>query len=185
MNMKIMGIVVVICVTAVSGCRSQLEGAPLIGPGGGAVFYDKGNYEGGWRYLECSLEAIGEKAWGAQNMAIVTSTDVGAGRANTAAILAADPSAAAARACVDYRGGGKNDWWLPSKDELDSARNCYTNRAEYFFWSSSAYSNNASYCRNWGGGYGTKKKNEENSIPEDTTYIDRQTVLYVLAVRAF
>ena len=31
-----------------------LEIANVIGPGGGYVFYDKGNYEGGWRYLECS-----------------------------------------------------------------------------------------------------------------------------------
>ena len=31
-----------------------LEIANVIGPGGGYVFYDKGNYKGGWRYKECS-----------------------------------------------------------------------------------------------------------------------------------
>jgi len=30
-----------------------LEIANVIGPGGGYVYYDKGNYKGGWRYKEC------------------------------------------------------------------------------------------------------------------------------------
>jgi len=37
-----------------------LEIANVIGPGGGYVFYDKGNYKGGWRYKECSPFDIGE-----------------------------------------------------------------------------------------------------------------------------
>jgi hypothetical protein len=31
-----------------------LEIANVIGPGGGYVYYDKGNYKDGWRYKECS-----------------------------------------------------------------------------------------------------------------------------------
>jgi len=41
-----------------SGCA--LEGAPVIGPAKGYVFFDKGNYSDGWRYLECAPEDIGE-----------------------------------------------------------------------------------------------------------------------------
>jgi len=37
-----------------------LEIANVIGPGGGYVFYDKGNYDGGWRYIECSSFDFGE-----------------------------------------------------------------------------------------------------------------------------
>jgi len=37
-----------------------LEIANIIGPGGGYVFYDKGNYDNGWRYIECSSYDIGE-----------------------------------------------------------------------------------------------------------------------------
>jgi len=37
-----------------------LEIANVIGPGGGWVYYDKGNYKGGWRYKECSPFDIGE-----------------------------------------------------------------------------------------------------------------------------
>ena len=36
-----------------------LDGAPIIGPAGGAVFYDKGNYAGDWRYLECAPDDAG------------------------------------------------------------------------------------------------------------------------------
>jgi len=37
-----------------------LEIANVIGPGGGYVFYDKGNYDNGWRYIECSPFDFGE-----------------------------------------------------------------------------------------------------------------------------
>jgi hypothetical protein len=44
---------------------------------------------------------------------------VGEGRKYTALILAADPDALAAMACVEYRGGGKRDWFLPSRGEFN------------------------------------------------------------------
>ncbi|MDR1220561.1 MAG: DUF1566 domain-containing protein [Treponema sp.] len=36
-------------------CSCALEGG-VPGPAGGYVFYDKGEYSGGWRYLECAPE---------------------------------------------------------------------------------------------------------------------------------
>ena len=37
-----------------------LEIANVIGPDGGYVFYDKGNYNFGWRYIQCSPYDFGE-----------------------------------------------------------------------------------------------------------------------------
>jgi len=37
-----------------------LEIANVIGPDGGYVFYDKGNYSYGWRYIQCSPYDFGE-----------------------------------------------------------------------------------------------------------------------------
>ena len=51
--------------------------------------------------------------------AISTGTAIGTGRKNTALILATDANAPSGKACKDYYGGGKTDWFLPSKDELN------------------------------------------------------------------
>jgi hypothetical protein len=56
-----------------------------------------------------------------------TGTGIGAGRKNTSLILATDADAPAAKACKDYSGGGKTDWFLPSKDELNEL---YKNKAK-------------------------------------------------------
>jgi hypothetical protein len=93
------------------------------GPGGGIVFYDKGNGDDGWRYLEAAPEDLeGSFAWASPiwvNFAIGgTGVDVGAGKVNTATILSIDSVAPAAKAAVDYRGGGLDDWFLPSGEEL-------------------------------------------------------------------
>ena len=53
-------------------------------------------------------------------------TAIGKGKKNTALILAADPTAPAAKACNDYSHNSKTDWFLPSYDELEML---YTNRA--------------------------------------------------------
>jgi len=104
-----------------------------IGPGGGMVFYDKGNVSDGWRYLEAALENIypnmqwaspafypSAHTYGTGDWVDIPGTEeaIGTGKANTAAILAIDANAPAAKACVDYRGGDKDDWFLPSKNEL-------------------------------------------------------------------
>ena len=43
----------------------------------------------------------------------------GTGRRNTLLILATEPDAPAALACYEYRAGGKDDWYLPSRAELE------------------------------------------------------------------
>ncbi len=98
------------------------------GPGGGIVFYDAGSVQSWGRYMEAAPNtwsggsADPTMKWsGNTNTTVSTSTDIGTGSANTAAIIAqsstADRAATAARA---YTGGGKTDWFLPSKDELNA-----------------------------------------------------------------
>ncbi len=48
-----------------------------------------------------------------------TDTAIGTGYANTVAIIGGSTSGIAANASQAYRGGGKTDWYLPSRDELN------------------------------------------------------------------
>jgi len=108
-----------------------------IGPGGGIVFYVS---SGGFSiagstviacYLEAASNAAGTFAWASPQYInriyggtgdwldiSGTSQDIGTGRRNTAIILTTDPAAPAAKACNEYNGGGKADWFLPSTNEL-------------------------------------------------------------------
>ena len=93
------------------------------GPGGGIVFFDKGNSSGGWRYLEAALEdqSTGIQWYNEKNIETgATGTEIGTGRLNTQKIIKAQGNGMyAAIVCTNYKGGGKNDWFLPSKDELN------------------------------------------------------------------
>jgi hypothetical protein len=101
-----------------------------IGPGGGLVFLKSAGltYE------------MAPKNWGVNETSIISwcnvnsnvpgavSTAIGAGSANTTAILAACTSGAA-RSAQTYTGGGFTDWFLPSKDELNAMCNYSRNPA--------------------------------------------------------
>jgi hypothetical protein len=97
-----------------------------IGPAGGVIFYDKGNTMGGWQFLEAapaSTEFIA--TWGAYLKTINdTETAIGTGKRNTDLIVSFlrrnNESAKAAQLCDNLVHGGYNDWFLPSKDELDA-----------------------------------------------------------------
>jgi len=56
--MKKLALIIFPIVILLSACA--LEIANVIGPGGGWVYYDKGNYNDGWRYKECSPYDLGE-----------------------------------------------------------------------------------------------------------------------------
>jgi len=116
------------------------------GPAGGLIFYDKGNSSGGWRYLEAAPEDQSEGAeWGCYKKSIpgAKGTTIGTGKSNTQAIVkSCGESKIAAKLCTEYRGGGKIDWFLPSKDELDlMSINLHLNGiggfAYFYYWSSS------------------------------------------------
>ena len=116
------------------------------GPSGGWIFYDKGNSTGGWRYLEAApVDQTDSADWGCPEKSIpgALGTAIGKGKDNTQAIVANCSTAnTAAWLAGQYRGGGKSDWFLPSKDELNAMyKNLYKagiggfNRFTY--WSSS------------------------------------------------
>ena len=115
------------------------------GPAGGLVFYDKGSYSEGWRYLEAaSLDVkVGESDYNhlfgfyrttstGSNELVNTAIDIGTGQANTTALVSKMGSTAyiystgtdtteqyAARLCDTYTVGTYTDWFLPSRDELN------------------------------------------------------------------
>lgn len=134
-----------------------------IGPAGGYIFYDKGSYSDGWRYLEaapkstewnnvewgCPLVEIGAEAQG---------TAIGDGKNNTAAIVAGcDEEGIAAKLCdelvVTNNGTTYDDWFLPSKDEVDLiTENIINNDLEVYdgfkYWTSSEVPSPKS-CNAW------------------------------------
>ncbi len=170
-----------------------------IGPGGGLVFL----ISGGLTY------EMAPKTWGANETtgirwcsnfnSVSTGTAVGTGRENTTAMLT---SAGAFSACTgsapnaasDYRGGGKSDWFLPSKDELNAMCNYSRNPsapptgvctggqnaafasgaygfASGFYWSSSLFNADDAWGQFFDGG--------------GQDFVDKSLTLRVRPVRAF
>ncbi len=117
-----------------------------IGPAGGLIFYVKGSFSDGWRYLEAAPADIAvdgsvyfhifgfhRNTPAGSSVLVGTATGIGTGQANTTALVAAMGSAAytspssmvetttgdyAARLCANHVVETYDDWFLPSKDEL-------------------------------------------------------------------
>ncbi len=128
------------------------------GPAGGIVFYDKGAYSDGWRYLEAApfdqtdsgVSYVNQATpWAptenAQALQVLGAGDeaVGAGSANTDVIVAAlGEGNYAARLCADFAYGEYGDWFLPSRGELDLLHEnqdvvgAFNNTGAYYFSSS-------------------------------------------------
>lgn len=133
--------------------------------------------ECGWRYLEAAPADLGSYIFGyhretddgpklfvngksTYSETDCTGTAIGTGKSNTEKLVNAmgsqayssasgsDKAAYAAKACADYVIGDFDDWFLPSKDELNAV---FTNLwvashegfASGYFWSSSEDSGNA------------------------------------------
>ncbi len=158
------------------------------GPAGGLVFYDKGFYSDGWRYLEASLSDMMDGGSGScyyifgyyrpesVNLTVGTAWSIGSGRYNTERLLKymdmdgkaySDGSGEgvkeyAARKCLDYEYGGCDDWFLPSKDELNLMyenlhRKGLGSFASYYWSSSEDNANNA-----WRQGFSSGNQNSDN-----------------------
>jgi uncharacterized caspase-like protein len=145
------------------------------GPAGGYVFYDKGKYSDGWRYLEAAAASYeySDKVWGGYGTTVGgTGTAIGTGANNTENIVSkfgnAEPHRKktdyAAKVCADLEvtkdGAVYDDWFLPSKDELDLMyRNLKKNNlggfsGDYYWSSSENVANNAwGQYFNFGGQY--------------------------------
>jgi hypothetical protein len=136
----IMVITTIFTIAACDTGNSPLETYKIgdTGPAGGIVFYDNGTTSDGWRYLEATpvsaiLEATNWVPYDsefADRLIGGTSTAIGSGKRNTEIILEKlyewgaptadqDGREVAAKLCADLEYGGKSDWFLPSKDELN------------------------------------------------------------------
>lgn len=106
------------------------------GPGGGIVFYDAGSQQSWGQYLEVAPGGWSgsatdpETSWcdvvvvdlaesiAAEPIGTSLGFEIGKGKANTDLMLKNCTSGAGLTAQA-YKGGGKNDWYLPSKNELN------------------------------------------------------------------
>jgi len=123
------------------------------GPGGGKIFYinssgftvqgHAGSFDS---YTAHFLEAASDDMptmleWQLDSTSIEgTGDDIGTGRRNTKLIVDHASETPAASACDDYRGGGKDDWFLPSRYELNQLyinRTHVGNLTNNNYWSSS------------------------------------------------
>ena len=91
-----------------------------IGPGGGVVFYDAGSVQTWGRFLEASrTNAAADQLWCSTYRDIpgADATSIGTGAQNTRDMDAACNSGAG-QVAADWVSGGRDDWFLPSRDEL-------------------------------------------------------------------
>ncbi len=161
-----------------------------LGPGGGVVFYDAGKTESWGRYLEASpalcqksgvtwrIALPGKKGtkqlpmlyptWATAARQRVESKRLGMGQVNTALVVKQHkglPQASLEATAAGYANslvcGGKDDWFLPSKDELDTLYNVLavsdndlTGNNSFgftrgFYWTSSEYNNETAWTQLW------------------------------------
>ncbi len=154
------------------------------GPAGGWIFYDKGDFKDGWRYLEAApVDQSKGAEWGCQEKSIpeAKGTDIGTGKSNTQAIVKnCEEANIAAKLCTTYHGGGKRDWFLPSKKELNLMHETLNvngiggfsiNDSFLMYWNSSEYSVSDAWCQLFSYGIGDKQK--------------KSSSFHVRAIRAF
>jgi len=165
------------------------------GPAGGVVFYDKGGIiscDSGtvWRYLEAAPDNLGEVAWSSNYIDSIPGTGIriGSGKRNTEIIVKElnrrGESGAAAQLCKEYTLNGYDDWFLPSKDELNlllknlkksNLRRLY-NFVNGWYWSSSQAD------VNWGHDAWVQRFN--GGFRKSRTY-EKSYTFSVRAIRAF
>ena len=154
-----------------------------IAPAGGIIFYDKGKNSDGWRYLEVAPVNTEFKAeWGAFVKYVSgTETGIGYGKSNTQIIAKflnnIRESGKAAQRCLALNINGYNDWFLPSKKELNEIyrqRNIiggFNIADDSRYWSSSQGHDYNTWSQNFDNG-------SQNANYKNNTY-------RVRAVRAF
>ena len=144
---------------ATSTAVAEIAGDYMIGdtgPGGGIVFYAVGSVQPWGRFLEAGPE-LAPADWcnGAELDVAGTKRTIGAGAANTKLIAAACGSGAA-NTVSDYDGGGKTDWFLPSKDELGEVykqRDIVGGFGTGSYWSSSQFLSHDAWYQAFTSGY--------------------------------
>jgi Protein of unknown function (DUF1566) len=141
--------------------------------GGGIIFYIDGTSPHG--LISATSDQSTGAPWGCDGTLIGTYTAIGTGQANTTLIVNGCSTAGiAARICDNLILNGYNDWFLPSKDELNQM---YLQRiviggfGTNWYWSSSEYNTNVAWGQYFSDGF--------QLDPSKTN------AAYVRAVRAF
>jgi hypothetical protein len=142
--------------------------------GGGIIFYLDGTGQHG--LISATSDQSTWAAWGCYGTSIPgTSTAIGTGQANTTLIVnGCSEAGSAARICNDLVLGGYDDWFLPSKDELNlmyAQKTAIGGFASNYYWSSSEYTANGAWFQFFR--YG------------DQVFFNKDDTDYVRAVRAF
>jgi hypothetical protein len=146
------------------------------GPAGGIIFFDMGFYINGWRYLETAPRdfQVGVR-WGPDGRIGANQTIIGGGKQNTELMISThgkETVGAAQMATADAASyTGYDDWFLPSKDELNLL---YTNLKVKglggfgigWYWSSSEVDSDSAWvqrfsdgAQSYGGNYDSNKSN--------------------------
>ena len=164
------------------------------GPAGGIVFYDKGSYSDGWRYLEAAPAHTEFQAeWGTYRRTdgewsewtwldvSGISEGIGSGRRNTqliSEVLRGNWEVGrAAQRVTQLNINGFTDWFLPSKDELNlmfinlrqrglgGFRTNNTNNWTDFYWSSSQTNISGAWAQRFSDGRQSPgNKNDTRSV---------------------
>ncbi len=110
--------------------RGRTENLGNVGPAGGLIFYDKGNDDDGWQYMEVApVDAEFEAVWGGKGELVeFTFRGHTRGEGNTTRIVEvlgnAEPYEGrtdyAAKAASELSYGGYSDWFLPSIENLEN-----------------------------------------------------------------
>ncbi len=129
--------------------------ANTTGPAGGILFYDKGSYSDGWRYMEVSPNYVFDynagwcnSDWFELGVPGGNGTGIGFGKTNTDAIIDANGEGLYwALLCKDYTQGSYADWFMPSKDEIQELINVVSSISlSDSIVSSSQYSSDNRFC---------------------------------------
>jgi len=169
-------------------CASCLKIGSTGESGGKIIYHDHAGFNvaglGTCYYLEAAPVNQGSSvSWSSTNIDVTSAkgTTIGTGKANTTAIITAhsgdSTSTNAAKAAAAYNGGGKNDWFLPSKDELYEMYKAKTHLgiSSGFFWSSSQLGSDDAWGQYFDIG-------DQSYASKDFSY---SNLIIVRAVRAF
>jgi hypothetical protein len=142
--------------------------------GGGIIFWLDGTGEHGLIAATSDQSTVAQ--WGCYGTTIGgTSTAIGTGQANTTAIVnGCSEAGRAARICNNLSLNGYDDWFLPSKDELNQMylqKTAIGGFTSNFYWSSSEYFAFNAWFQNFSIGL--------------QGYSSKDYTFYVRAVRAF
>lgn len=167
------------------------------GPAGGIVFFDKGSYSNGWRYIEAAPIDLGIFEWGClgSNIQNVSKQEIGKGLNNTASIVNfhdnlqnfySNPSicnslnngTVAAKETLKFSINGYKDWFLPSIGELKEAyENLYLKKLGNFttslYWSSTGVDSDNTKSID----FSTGNENIVSKIP-NPTFVKTRAVRY-------